>query len=116
VGYEIAMQFESDFPLPQSSQVKDIPERRMISVARPCASNQTNGSTPASLNTDTVRFTTEDCMCSWAESVFGMPDARTKRPNIAVFMNPHLALECGKGAAGDGVPQGLTGNARLKPR
>jgi hypothetical protein len=96
VGYEIAMQFESDFPLPQSSQVKDIPERRMISVARPCASNQTNGSTPASLNTDTVRFTTEDCMCSWAESVFGMPDARTNRPNIAVFMNPHLARNAPK--------------------
>jgi hypothetical protein len=57
------MQFESGFPLarkPQSSQVRDIPERRMISVARPCACNQTDGSTPASLNTDTVRFTAED--------------------------------------------------------
>src|ERR1700687_1267140 len=94
-GYEMALQFESGFPLagkPQSSQVKDIPDRRMISVARPCACNQTDRSTPASLNTDTVRFSAEDWTCSWAESVFGeMPDARTKRPNIVVFMNPLLA-------------------------
>src|SRR6266853_1835714 len=103
VGYEIAMQFGSGIGLtgePQSSQVKEIPERRMISVARPCACNQTGGSTPASLNTDTVRFSVENWTCSWAESVLGkMPDARSKRPNIVVFMNPLLATNaqrCGE--------------------
>jgi hypothetical protein len=119
VGYEIALQFGSGIRLtgePQSSQINEIPERRMISLARPCACNQTDGSTPASLNTDMVRFTTEDGMCSWAESVFGkMPDATTKRPNIAVFMNPHLA-GMRKSAASGWVPQGLTGNVRLKRR
>src|SRR5258706_9587686 len=107
VGYEIPLQFGSGIRLtgePQSSQVNEIPERRMISVARPCACDQTDGSTPASLNTDTVRSTTEDGRCSWAESVFGkMPDARTKRPNIVVFMNPHLAPNAQRrgGRAGD---------------
>src|SRR5260370_5650144 len=99
-GSEMALQSKAGFPLagkPQSSQVKDIPDRRMISVARLCACNQTDGSTPASLNTDTLRFSAEDWTCSWAESVFGkMPDARTKRPNIVVFMNPLPLLECAK--------------------
>src|ERR1700751_1323917 len=117
VGYEIALQFGSGIrltPEPQSSQINEIPERRMISVARPCACNQTDCSTPASLNTDMVRFTTEDLMCSWAEDVFGkMPDATTKRPNIAVFMDLHLA-GMRKGAAGGGVPQGLMDNVKLK--
>src|SRR6266851_5950383 len=103
VGYEIALQFRSGIRLtgePQSSQVNEIPERRMISVARPCACNQTDCSTPASLNIDTVRFSAENWTCSWAESVLGkMPDAKTKRPNIVVFMNPLLATNaqrCGE--------------------
>ena len=118
VGYEIALQFESGWLAgdPQSSQVRDIPECRMISVARFCACDQTEGSTPASLNTDTVRFTAEDWACSWAESVFGkILHVRTKRPNIVVFMNP-LPAGMRKSAAGGGVPQGLTGNVILKRR
>src|SRR6266446_3148338 len=94
-GYEMAPQFESGIrPAgnPQSSQVSDIPECRVISVARLCACDQTDGSTPASLNTDTVRFTAEDAACAWAKSAFGkMLHARTKRPSIVVFMKPIAA-------------------------
>src|SRR5882724_7052802 len=119
-GYEIELQFASGIRLagnPQSSQISDIPERRMISVARPCACDQTDGSTPASLNTDTVstvRLNGEDCACSRAEIVWGRTlPARTKRLNIVFFMNALLA-GMRKGAASRGVPQGLTGYARLK--
>jgi len=118
VGYEIALQFESGWLAgdPQSSQVNDIPERRMISVARLCACDQTDGSTPASLKTDMARLTVEDCGCSRAEIAGGKTlHARAKRLNIVFFMNALLA-GMRKTAASGGVPQGLTGYAILKRR
>src|SRR6266478_2906756 len=118
-GYEMAPQSESGIrPAgnPQSSQVSDIPECRVISVARLCACDQTDGSTPASLKTDTARLTVEDCGCSRAEIAGGKTlHARAKRLNIVFFMNALLA-GMRKTAASDGVPQGLTGYAILKRR
>src|SRR6266404_5156180 len=119
VGYEMMPLFESGIrPAgnPQSSQVSDIPECRVISVARLCACDQTDGSTPASLKTDTVRFTVEDWERLWAGIVCGkLRPARIRRTTAAFFMNPLLA-GMRKSAASGGVPQGLTGNVRLKRR
>jgi len=119
-GYEIALQFESGIrPAgnPQSSQITDIPECRMISVARFCACDQTDGSTPASLKTDTVRLTAEDWERSCADIVRGseLLYARIRRTKVAFFMKPLLA-GMRKSAVSVWVPQGLTGNVRLKRR
>jgi hypothetical protein len=73
----------------------------MISVARLRACDQTDGSTPASLKTDTVRLTAEDRERSWADIVGGSEPvyAKIRRIRVAFFMNPLLATnaqKCGR--------------------
>jgi hypothetical protein len=100
--------------VPQSSQPREIPARRRIKAARDCAWDMTDGEAPASLKTETVRWTTEASELAPAVTVCGAKLRIASERARAAFRIERLPKNLRENAPEREVPQGFADNGEHK--